>query len=186
VLALLVVLFFVNFIGRSFTPILPMQLSRLGVPAAALASTTGLLISIYSIAAAGSATLLGRASRTRSPRGLLVISLAAGALTVLPLAWADRFWVFAVCATLLGLASGGALTLCYTIGGLMVAGASRTTAFGFFSAAALFGGSVSPSVAGLLAHWDLRGIYYLDGLLFVLLAAALLLRPGRRGAPEAA
>ena len=92
---------------------------------------------------------------------------------MLPLAFAGSFTTFAVLATLLGLASGGALTLCYTIGGLMVPGDHRTTAFGFFSAAALFGGSVSPSVAGLIAHWDLRGIYYLDAAVFVVLAAAL-------------
>ena len=48
------------------------------------------------------------------------------------------------------------------------------TAFGFFAGAALFGGSISPSVAGLLAHWDLRTIYYVDGLLYVGLALALL------------
>jgi len=70
--------------------------------------------------------------------------------------------------------SGGCLTLCYTIGGWMVPPLQRTTAFGFFSAAALFGGSVSPLVAGLLTRWSLRGIYSLDALLFLLLAFALL------------
>ena len=79
-----------------------------------------------------------------------------------------------ILAVLLGLASGGSLTLAYTIGGLMVPTARRTTAFGFFSGAALFGGAISPTVAGLLAHWDLRGIYYLDAVLFVLLTAGLL------------
>ncbi len=177
VLPLLVVLFLVNFIGRSFTPILPLQLSRLGVDAATLASATGLLISVYSMAAASSATLLGRASRTSSPRALLVGSLAAGAVTVLPLAQAGSFGVFGVWATLLGLASGGALTLCYTIGGLMVPAVHRTTAFGFFSAAALFGGSVSPVLAGwFVKHWNLRGIYYADAALFVLLVLGLLAR----------
>lgn len=173
VLPLLVVLLLVNFVGRSFTPILPLQLSRLGVSPTALASSTGLLISIYAVAAASSAALLGRASQTRSPRLLLTLSLLAGAFTVLPLAIAGSFVTFAALATLLGLASGGALTLCYTIGGLMVPGTHRTTAFGFFSAAALFGGSISPSVAGLIAHWDLRGIYYLDAAVFVVLALAL-------------
>jgi MFS transporter, DHA1 family, multidrug resistance protein len=180
VVSLLVVLLLVNFVGRSFTPILPLQLSRLGVSPTALASSTGLLISIYAVAAASSAALLGRASRTMPPRRLLALSLLAGAFTVLPLAWAGSFVTFAVLATLLGLASGGALTLCYTIGGLMVPGAQRTTAFGFFSAAALFGGSVSPSVAGLIAHWDLRGIYYLDAAVFVGLAAALAAGAGPR------
>ena len=71
VVALLVVLFLVNFIGRSFTPILPLQLGALGLPSSRLASATGVLISAYSLAAATSAWYLGRLSRTRPPRGLL-------------------------------------------------------------------------------------------------------------------
>jgi DHA1 family multidrug resistance protein-like MFS transporter len=174
IVALLVVLFLVNFVGRSFTPILPLHLQRLAVPAASLALATGVLISAYSVAAAVSSTVLGRATRRFPPRALLAASLAAGAATVLPMALISSFTVFLALALLLGLASGGALTLCYTIGGLMVPSAQRATAFGFFSGAALFGGAISPTVAGLLAHWDLRGIYYLDALLFVLLTAGLL------------
>ena len=76
-------------------------------------------------------------------------------------------------AVLLGLVSGGSLTLCYTIGGLMVPEAVRTTAFGFFSGAALFGGALSPTVAGLVAHASLRGIYWVDAALYLGLALAL-------------
>jgi DHA1 family multidrug resistance protein-like MFS transporter len=183
---LLAVLFLVNFIGRSFTPILPLYIQRLGVPPSRLALGTGMLISMYSVAAALSATWLGRVSGRRSPRALLVATLAGGAVTVLPMAAASSFEWLLVLAVLLGLASGGSLTLCYTIGGLMVPEGVRTTAFGFFSGAALFGGAISPSVAGLLAHWDLRGIYYLDTALFAALTLALL--PGARsraGAPVA-
>jgi DHA1 family multidrug resistance protein-like MFS transporter len=182
--ALLLALFLVNFVGRSFTPILPLQLSRLGVTAAALATATGVLISAYSIAAASSATLLGRASRTRSPNGLLVASLVAGAITTVPLAQAGSSLEFGAWATLLGLASGGALTLCYTIGGLMVPAVHRTTAFGFFSMAALAGGSVSPVLAGwFVKHWTLGGVYYVDAALFVLLAIGLSLGRSDARAP---
>jgi DHA1 family multidrug resistance protein-like MFS transporter len=174
VLPLLVVLFLVNFVGRSFTPILPLHLQQLAVPASSLALATGVLISVYSVAAAVSSTLLGKATRRFPPRGLLAASLAAGAATVLPMALIGGFPVFVALALVLGLASGGALTLCYTIGGLMVPAGQRTTAFGFFSGAALFGGAISPTVAGLLAHWNLRGIYYLDAALFALLTAGLL------------
>jgi DHA1 family multidrug resistance protein-like MFS transporter len=172
--AMLAVLFFVNFVGRSFTPILPLHLGELGVPAHKLASSTGLLISVYSVAAAASATLLGRASKTRPPRQLLLATLVGGAVTVLPMAWVGRFPSMVGLAALLGLVSGGSLTLCYTIGGLLAGPERRATAFGFFSAAALFGGSVSPSVAGLLAGWRLRGIYYLDAALLLALSCALL------------
>jgi len=174
--SLLLVLFLVNFISRSFTPILPLQLARLGLPQERLALATGLLISFYSVAAALSATAFGRLSRERPPARLLVGSLVGGAVTVLPMAFAPSFPAFLGLAVLLGLTSGGALTLCYTIGGLSVPAERRSTAFGFFSGAALFGGSVSPTIAGLIAHVELRGIYYLDAALYVLLAAGLLLR----------
>jgi DHA1 family multidrug resistance protein-like MFS transporter len=176
---LLVILFFVNFVGRSFTPILPLHLEQLGVPPLRLASATGLLISAYSIAAALSATFLGRASRRFEPRRLLAASLVAGALTVAPMAAVSTFAGFLGLAVLLGLASGGALTLSYTIGGLMVPAEVKTTAFGFFSGAALFGGALSPSVAGLIAHFHLFGIYWTDAALFAILAVALL-RPRPR------
>lgn len=174
VLALLVVLFLVNFIGRSFTPILPLHLSELGLPHERLASATGILISVYSVAAAGSAAALGRLSRDRAPSGLLVLTLVGGAAAVAPMALVTRFEPLLALAVLLGLVAGGSLTLCYTIGGLMVPDAVRTTAFGFFSGAALFGGAVSPSVAGLVAHLALRGIYWIDALLYLALAGALL------------
>ncbi len=172
-LPLLVVLFLVNFIGRSYAPILPSHLRSLGVSPARLALSTGALISVYSVAAAASAAAFGRAVKDFPARGLLIASLLGGALSVLPMALVASFDWLVLFAALLGLASGGALTLCYTIGGLSVPQQSRTTAFGFFSAAALFGGAVSPSVAGLIAHWNLRGIYYLNAGLFVLLATAI-------------
>lgn len=171
--AMLAVLFFVNFIGRSFTPILPLHLIGLGVPGGRVAFLTGILISVYSIAAALSAALVGRASRRRSPRALLGATLIAGAVTVLPMGVVGSYPQFVALAAALGLASGGSLTLCYTLGGLMVPAERRATAFGFFSGAALFGGSVAPVVAGLLAHWQLHAIYYLDALLYLGLAATL-------------
>jgi DHA1 family multidrug resistance protein-like MFS transporter len=180
VTALLAVLFLVNFIGRSFTPILPLHLSALGVLPSRLASATGVLISGYSVAAAASAWFLGRLSRTRPPLALLILSLVGGATAVLPMALVPSYRLILGLAVLLGLVAGGSLTLCYTIGGLMVPEAVRTTAFGFFSGAALFGGALSPAVAGLVAHVSLRGIYWVDAALYLLLAGALALgRPLR-------
>ncbi len=180
VLPLLVVLFLVNFIGRSFTPILPLHLLELGVERPRLASATGLLISVYSVAAALSAMLFGRAAKRWPPRRLLAFTLVGGAATVLPMAFVPTFPGLLTLAVLLGLAAGGSLTLCYTIGGLLVTAEVKTTAFGFFSGAALFGGAISPSFAGLIAHWRVRGIYSVDAALYLLVAAALVARP-RRG-----
>jgi DHA1 family multidrug resistance protein-like MFS transporter len=185
VAALLAILFLVNFVGRSFTPILPLHLQQLGIPAGRLALSTGVAISVYSVAAAISAALLGKASRQHPPRALLAASLLAGAATVLPMALVASFPGFVSLAVLLGLASGGCLTLCYTMGGLMVPSGHRTVAFGFFSGAALFGGAIAPTAAGLVAHWDLRGIYYVDGFVFLALSLALLPGLAATGVPRA-
>ena len=181
VTALLVVLFLVNFIGRSFTPILPLHLGVLGLPDARLASATGVLISGYSLAAAGSAFGLGRLSRTHSPHALLVATLVGGALIVGPMGLVPSFELVLTLAVLLGLVAGGSLTLCYTIGGQMVPEGVRTTAFGFFSGAALFGGAVAPSVAGLVAHLALRSIYFVDAALYLALGVALVRSTTLRG-----
>jgi MFS transporter, DHA1 family, multidrug resistance protein len=178
---LLVVLFLVNFVGRSFTPILPLHLERLGVPTSRLASATGVLICVYSVAAAFSATVLVRAFRKLEPRRLLAAGLLCGAATVAPMAAVSSFSGFLALAVLLGLASGGALTLCYTIGGLMVPAGVKTTAFGFFSGAALFGGALSPTVAGFIARRQFFGIYWTDAALFALLSAFVFV--GQRPAP---
>jgi DHA1 family multidrug resistance protein-like MFS transporter len=171
--ALLGVLFVVNFIGRSFTPILPLHLQDLGLPPPRLASATGVLISVYSLAAAASAWGLGKLSRTQPPLRLLLATLVGGALIVAPMAIVPSFELVLLLAVLLGLVGGGSLTLCYTIGGLMVPADVRTTSFGFFSGAALFGGALSPTVAGLVAHASLRGIYFVDAALYVGLALAV-------------
>lgn len=177
-LTVLAILFVVNFIGRSFTPILPLHLGDLGVPSDHLASATGILISVYSIAAAISATLLGRASRSRSPQRLLLATLLGGAPIVAAMALVPSYQGFLGLAVLGGLVGGGTLTLCYTIGGLMVPQEIRTTAFGFFSGAALFGGAISPSIAGLIAHASFRGIYWVDAALYLVVAVVLLrMRP---------
>jgi DHA1 family multidrug resistance protein-like MFS transporter len=185
VAALLLVLFLVNFVGRSFTPILPLHLQSLGIAPSRLAFSTGALISCYSVAAAISASLLGRASRRWAPRALLIGSLIAGAAVVWPMGKVGSFEAVLALAILLGLASGGALTLCYTIGGLVVSGEQRATAFGFFSSAALFGGAISPSVAGLLVRWDLTAIYGVDAAIFALLAVFLWLAAPRAASRRA-
>lgn len=174
-LLLVSVSFLVNFVGRSLTPILPLQLATLGIPEGRLASSTGALISVYALSAAISAYLLGRATRTQSPRRLLSVTLSLSGLFVFGMRAVPAFSPFLALAALLGLSSGGALTLCYTLGGRLAPGASRATAFGIFSGAALFGGALSPSVAGILARWDYRSIYSLDTAILLILGIALFL-----------
>jgi len=113
------------------------------------------------------------------------LSLLGGCVSVMPMAFVPSFGVFLVLAVGFGLLSGGTLALGYTIGAQTVPEEQRGAAFGFLSGAALFGGAVAPSVAGILAHWKLEGIYYLDSLLYILLLLGPLRLVSRsRGEPE--
>lgn len=181
---LMLALFLINFVSRSFVPVLPLHLELLGVGGDRLARSTGLLISVYSIAAAVSATGLGALTRDRSPRVLLALSLLGGALMVAPMAAAPSFGVLLGLAVGFGLLAGGSLTLGYTFGGTIVPESRRSTAYGFLAGAALFGGAVSPSVAGIVSRWELLGIYPVDAVLLVavaLLVAGLKPVPPRAG-----
>ena len=61
------------------------------------------------------------------------MSLLLGALVVLPMALVQSAVPIFALALLLGLVSGGALTLSYTIGGLLIPLERRTSAFGLFA-----------------------------------------------------
>ena len=175
---LMAVLFLVNFVGKSFVPVIPVQIARLGVGGGRIAVAAGLLVSVYSIAAAISATAFGRAARRWPAHHLLTGSVGAAALLVAPIPLATSFTALLVMATFLGMAFGGALTLCYTIGDQLAPARRRGAAFGFLTGAALFGGALSPLVAGVLAHWDLAGIYYFDAAVCAVLTLALLMPAG--------
>ena len=181
-LGLMALLFLLNFVSRSFTPVLPQQIEGLGVASGRVALATGVLVSFYSIAAAASAGLLGRSPERWPPRRVMLASVSAAALLLAPIPWLTTFPALLAVATLLGLVFGGSLTLGYTIGDRLAPGERRGTVFGYFTGAALFGGAVSPFIAGLLARWDLAAIYYLDAAICVFVATVLALagplRPG--------
>ena len=117
--------FFVNFAARSFTPILPAQLRAFGLPAESLAFNTGLLISVYSLAAAVSSFGFGRLSVSIEPVRLLTASLSFSLAAAIWMAYVQSFRAFLGVAAIFGLVSGGTLTLGYTIGSRRFAQASR-------------------------------------------------------------
>lgn len=170
-LALVVAVFFVNFASRSFTPILPAQLETFGVARGALALNTGLLISVYSIAAAASSFGFGRWAAATSPATLFGLSLAFSMVAAVAMAYVTTFPGFLLVALVYGLVSGGSLTLGYTIGSRRFDEATRGASFGKLSGAALIGGAVSPAIAAFVARPALGNVYWMNALIYAALIA---------------
>jgi len=174
------VLFFAQFVDKSFGAVLPLYVAALEPAATGVASMSGLIVSLGALAAAISAGTAGRLAGQHSPWRLMLFSLLGGMLVCLPMAFVDRTWQFLILRMLLGLLAGGTITLAYTVGGLAMPAHGRATAFGFLSSAAMLGMALSPLFSGILAGITLRAVFVVDALLYGLALAALLLaRPMR-------
>ena len=159
---LMAVVFGLQFVDRSFGPILPLYLAQLGTPVAKVPLGAGILFSI----AAGTAALgnyaCGRLLDRTTPRSVIAGSAAAGAAGALLYAVApDSTWVFAV-TPIFGAAMGVATTGAYTAAGSVIPAAARGASFGLLSTASLAGLALSPIVSGFLGATSIRAVFLLD------------------------
>ena len=166
---LMAVVFGLQFVDRSFGPILPLYLAQLGVPIGRVPVTAGMLFSIAAGTAALGNYVCGRLLRRASPRSVIAGSAAAGAAGAVLYAVApDSAWVFAV-TPIFGAAMGVATTGAYTAAGSVIPGEARGVSFGLLSTASLTGLALSPIVSGLLAATSIRAVFLLDAAALVVL-----------------
>ncbi len=166
---MLSVLFFVNFVERSFAPVIPLFVLNLGTSLSNAARTAGLIISLGLLAEAVSAMILGNRMRKESGRGLLLWRLGAGAMICIPMGLVWTTGQLLMLRLALGLLAGGCMVVIYTLGSLVIPKETRATSFSFLASSGLLGAAIGPVVAGLLAHLSLRAIFIFDGMVFLVL-----------------
>lgn len=184
---LLLTIFTVQFIDRSFGPLLPLYITTLAAPTGHIGSITGLVMTLGALASSVAAAYAGRLSSRVSPSPLLLVSLAAGAVVALPLAFVGHWSQLLVLRVLLGLLAGGSATLAYAIGGRLLPDSARIGAFGALAGAGMIGGAISPVAAGVLSRYvSLGSIFIVDAILYVLvLLGAWRMLGGREREPVA-
>ena len=169
-IGLLVTVFTIQFVDRSFGPLLPLYISTLDAPIERIGSITGLVMTLGAVAASIAAVQAGRLSSRVDPRPLLLGSLVAGAILCLPLAFVSHWVQLLFIRALLGLLAGGALTLAYAIGGREMPPGAKMGAFGTLAGIGQVGGATSPFVTGILSKWaSLSAIFIVDAVLYVML-----------------
>jgi len=137
-------------------------------------TVTGIIISAAAVGATVSASLAARLSAVVPAGQLLFIQLMAGGLFCGAMALAGGWVSLLVLRVLVALCLGGALTLAYALGGMIVAPEARGAAFGWLAMGVQIGTAASPLLTGALAAATLRGAYLLDGALSWLGALILL------------
>jgi len=166
---MIAVIFSVNFIERSFTPVVPLYILELGTSLSNAAKTAGLILSLGLLSEAISASILGNQLKTVAPRKLLLWRLSGGLLVSLPmgLVWATSQLL--VLRLLMGLLAGGCMVVIYTLGSRIIPAQTRATSFSFLSSSGLLGAAVGPVVAGTLTHISLRAIFFFNSFVFLFL-----------------
>jgi DHA1 family multidrug resistance protein-like MFS transporter len=165
---LMVTIFTVQFIDRSFGPLLPLYIGTLDAPAERIGSITGLVMTLGALAGSAAAVSAGRLSSRSAPMPLLLGSLACGACLCLPIAFVGHWGQLLVLRVLLGLLAGGAMTLTYAVGGRAMPAGAKIGAFGTLAGIGMIGGAISPLVTGLLSRYaSLGAIFVVDAGLYV-------------------
>lgn len=161
-LLMAVVIFGLQFVDRSFGPVLPLHVGALGTPASRTPLISGILFSI----AAGTgaighhycARLLSRYTATQVIAAACAVASAGAAAYTFA---GGVGWLFAA-TPIFGLAIGVGTTAAYTAAAAVIPSNVRGTGFGLLTTASLIGLAVSPVVCGFLAATSIRAVFGLD------------------------
>jgi DHA1 family multidrug resistance protein-like MFS transporter len=167
-----------QFLDRGLGLLIPLRVAHMpGI--AAIAATSGLIISVAAVAATISANLVARLSRGVPVGQLLAIGFLLGGPLCAAMALGEGWVSLLVLRALAGLCVGGALTLAYSLGSLIVPAHDRGAAFGWLALGTQVGTAISPLATGALAAVSLPGAFVLSGVMAWVAAALLVF--GARG-----
>jgi MFS transporter, DHA1 family, multidrug resistance protein len=167
---LMVVVFGLQFVDRSFGPILPLYVTDLGTPVDRVPIVSGLLFSIAAGCAAVGNNLCGGLLKRTSPRAVIAGSAGAAAAGTLVYSLAGNTPLLVGGSVIFGLGIGVATTAAYAAATGIVPAGARGAGFGLLTTASLAGLAISPIASGLLGAVNIRAVFLLDTIALVVLA----------------
>jgi DHA1 family multidrug resistance protein-like MFS transporter len=167
------VIFVLQFVDRSYGPILPLFIEQVGVAHDRVAIMSGVLFSIMAGTGALGHHICGRLLQRFTAR--LVIAGAAGAAAVgsALLGATGNLWIMSAASALFGVGIGAAMTASYSAAGRVIPAGAHGTAFGMLSSASLIGMASSPFIAGFLGGASLRVVFFVNVVLMAIMAAVV-------------
>ncbi|HXW06283.1 MAG TPA: MFS transporter [Vicinamibacterales bacterium] len=170
-IVLMAVIFGLQFVDRSFGPVLPLYLPQLGASPARVPILSGVLFSIGAGSAAVGNNLCARLLARYTARTVIVASGAVAATGALIYTIATSSAILFAGTPLFGLAIGTATTAAYTAAGTIIPASARGAGFGLLTTASLAGLALSPILSGMLGAFSIRAVFLLDVVALLMLAA---------------
>jgi MFS transporter, DHA1 family, multidrug resistance protein len=173
-LLLMIVIFGLQLVDRSFGPILPLYLGEVGYSSADVPIVAGTLFSILALTTALGHHLSSRLLKRRTPRAVLVSAVLIGGSALTLFTLAGELWLMGATMAVVGLCIGTSMTTAFAAGGAVIPEEVHATAFGFLTFASLSGVAISPVLSGLVAAHSIRAVFI--SAVVVLLMLALIVR----------
>jgi DHA1 family multidrug resistance protein-like MFS transporter len=172
-LLLMAVIFAFQFVDRSYGPVLPLYVERVGVPHERVPLAAGMLFSIIACTGALGHHFCGRLLGRHPIRHVIAGGAAAAAVGSAALGATGSLWLMSLASVVLGVGIGAAMTAAYAAAGSVIPAGAHGTGFGVLTSASLTGMAVSPVAAGLVSGTSIRIVFVVDALFMTAIAIAV-------------
>src|SRR5262245_11900761 len=169
----LAVIFTLQTVDRSFSPILPLFVEQLGVETPRVATVSGLLFSLIAACAALGHRTAARFMSRWSPRGIMTTVAATTAVALAVIVAVPSLSTLTAAIVVASFGIGVAMTAAYSVAGALLPADAHVTGFGIMTTASLIGLAFSPVLAGLVGASGLLVVFIVDVLLLVGLGIAV-------------
>jgi MFS family permease len=170
---MMVVIFGLQFVDRSFGPVLPLYVEQAGRSHAEVAMVSGVLFSIMACTGALGHHFCGRLVKRFPMRVVIAGGAAVAAAGSAMFGVSGNVFVMSAASTLLGLGIGAAMTASYSAAGSVIPAGAHGTGFGVLTSASLVGMASSPFIAGFLGGSSIRVVFLVDVVVMAALATAV-------------
>ena len=170
---MMAVIFGLQFVDRSFGPVLPLYVEQIGVAHARVPLVAGVLFSIMACSGALGHHFCGKLLRRFPTRVVIAGGAVAAAAGSALVAASSQIWLMCVAATALGLGIGAAMTASYSAAGSVIPAGAHGAGFGVLTSASLVGMASSPLIAGFLGGTSIRAVFLLNLAVMLIVAAVV-------------
>jgi DHA1 family multidrug resistance protein-like MFS transporter len=170
---MMTVIFGLQFVDRSFGPVLPLYVEQAGRSHAQVAMVSGVLFSIMACTGALGHHFCGRLVKRFPMRVVIAGGAAVAAAGSAMVGVSGNLVVMSVASTLLGLGIGAAMTASYSAAGSVIPAGAHGAGFGVLTSASLVGMASSPFIAGFLGGSSIRVVFLVDVVVMAALATAV-------------
>jgi MFS family permease len=182
-LVLMLVIFSLQVVDRSFGPVLLLHVTQIGYPLGRAEVLVGFLFSTLALSAVVGHQLAAVLLKRTTARAVIIAAMLIAAVSLSTFALVDSAWLMLPAIGLFGLAAGTSLTTSFTAASSVVPRHAHGVGFGFLTGASLCGSAVSPVLSGLVAARSIPVVFLSGAAVMMMLVLVVRRVMVERGLP---